>query len=222
MCSSEQPFDLQHKSKYRWYVCSLLDMHFDFSQECNKHPLEKYMLCWKYPLKLKKVCTQDSPSTDKLTILHLAMLVLSWHIFLSSFSFGFSFVLPSWLVQFSFLCFKKICNYSYYHCRLPNFTGVHQVLREGMINIAEKISTKYHDFGLLLLDDQNGTRVSNMELKYREDAKRINKEILQEWATGRGKKPVSWETLTEVLRDIELCTLASEIEAVKSKSASSL
>ena len=91
-----------------------------------------------------------------------------------------------------------------------------------MINIAEKISTKYHDFGLLLLDDRNGTRVCNMELKYNQDAERINKEILQEWATGRGKKPVSWETLTEVLRDIELCTLASEIEAVKSKSASSL
>ena len=83
-----------------------------------------------------------------------------------------------------------------------------------MINIAEKISTKYHDFGLLLLDDHNGTRVRNMELKYNQDAERINKEILQEWATGRGKKPVSWKTLTEVLCDIELGTLASEIEAV--------
>ena len=90
-----------------------------------------------------------------------------------------------------------------------------------MINIAEKISTKYHDFGLLLLNDHNGTRVQNMELKHREDAERINKEILQEWATGRGKKPVSWQTLTEVLCDIGLRTLASEIEAVKSKSATS-
>ena len=91
-----------------------------------------------------------------------------------------------------------------------------------MINIAEEVSTKYHDFGLLLLDDRNGTRVRNMELKYNQDAERINKEILREWATGKGKKPVSWATLTEVLCDIGLCTLASEIEAVKSKSASSL
>ena len=94
--------------------------------------------------------------------------------------------------------------------------------QEGMINIAEKISTKYQDFGLLLLDDPNGSRVSNMELKYNQDAERINKEILREWATGRGKKPVSWETLTEVLRDIGLCILASEIEAVKIKSVTSL
>ena len=34
--------------------------------------------------------------------------------------------------------------------------------------------------------------------------------------TGRGSKPVSWKTLTEVLRDIDLYTLASEIEVVKS------
>ena len=90
-----------------------------------------------------------------------------------------------------------------------------------MINIAEKISTKYHDFGLLLLDDHNGARVRNIELKYNQDAERINNEILQEWATGRGKKPVSWQTLMEVLCDIGLCTLASEIEVVKSKSATS-
>ena len=71
---------------------------------------------------------------------------------------------------------------------------------------------------MFLLDDRNGTRVNNIEHKHREDAERINTEILREWATGRGKKPVSWETLTEVLRDIEFSALASEIEAVKLKS----
>ena len=45
----------------------------------------------------------------------------------------------------------------------------------------------------------------------------INTEILREWATGRGKKPVSWETLIEVLCDIGLGALASEIEVVKLK-----
>ena len=54
-----------------------------------------------------------------------------------------------------------------------------------------------------------------MEQRYRENAERINTEILREWATGKGKKPVSWETLIEVLRDIELDALASEIEVVK-------
>ena len=40
-------------------------------------------------------------------------------------------------------------------------------------------------------------------------------EILQEWINGRGRQPVSWATLTEVLRDVELSELASDIEAVK-------
>ena len=89
--------------------------------------------------------------------------------------------------------------------------------RQRTINIPEEIGTNYSRFGMYLLDDPNGTRVNNIERKHREDAERINTEILREWATGRGKKPVTWETLTEVLHDIELGALASEIEAVKLK-----
>ena len=51
--------------------------------------------------------------------------------------------------------------------------------------------------------------------KHRENAEKINMEIFQEWLIGRGKQPVTWATLVEVLRDIELTALASEIEAVK-------
>ena len=45
----------------------------------------------------------------------------------------------------------------------------------------------------------------------------INTEILREWATGRVMKPVTWETLTEVLHNIELSALASDIEVMKLK-----
>ena len=48
-----------------------------------------------------------------------------------------------------------------------------------------------------------------------DDAEQINREVLRQWIADRGKHPVTWETLTEVLRDIELVTLAREIEAVK-------
>ena len=54
-----------------------------------------------------------------------------------------------------------------------------------------------------------------MEHKHRGDAEKINMEILEEWVNGRGRQPVSWVTLTEVLRHVELSELASEIEAVK-------
>ena len=47
------------------------------------------------------------------------------------------------------------------------------------------------------------------------DAEEINKEVLEQWIAGKGRQPVNWKTLTEVLQDIELITLAREIEAVK-------
>ena len=47
------------------------------------------------------------------------------------------------------------------------------------------------------------------------DAEQINMEVLRQWINGRGRQPVTWQTLTKVLHDIELNTLAGEIEAVK-------
>ena len=89
---------------------------------------------------------------------------------------------------------------------------------ERTINIPREIGSNYSQFGIFLLNDPNGTKVSNIEDKHRGDAVQINTEILREWATGRGKNPVSWETLTEVLHNIGLGTLVSEIEVVKLKS----
>ena len=78
-----------------------------------------------------------------------------------------------------------------------------------------EIETKYVQFGTFLLDDQNGLRVKIMAHKHLNDAEEINMDILQKWLTGRGKQPVTWATLVEVLRDIELTTLASDIETMK-------
>ena len=55
---------------------------------------------------------------------------------------------------------------------------------------------------------------ANEALKHMNDANEINIEILEEWVAGKGKHPVTWKTLTEVLHDIELSTLAEEIEAI--------
>jgi len=61
-----------------------------------------------------------------------------------------------------------------------------------------------------------------MEHKHRGDVEQINMEILWEWVSGRGKQPVTWATLTEVLRDVELSVLARDIEEVTLLSDSEL
>ena len=87
--------------------------------------------------------------------------------------------------------------------------------RERRINIPQEIGVKYYQFGLFLLEDDTGARIQSIAHKHMNDAEQINMEVLEKWITGRGKQPITWKTLTEVLRDIEISTLAGEIEAVK-------
>ena len=84
-----------------------------------------------------------------------------------------------------------------------------------VISIPVEIGVKYFEFGIFLLDDRNGSRVKSIASRHQNAATQINIEILQEWLEGSGKKPVSWATLVNVLRDIQLSTLADEIAADK-------
>ena len=83
------------------------------------------------------------------------------------------------------------------------------------INIPQEISTKYYQFGILLLEDKTGTRIRIFECKYRGDSEQISTEILEQWINGKGKQPVTWGMLVEVLHDVQLTTLAGDIAAVK-------
>jgi len=87
--------------------------------------------------------------------------------------------------------------------------------RERRINISQEIGTKYITFGTLLLEERTGERVNAIAHKHMSNSEQTSLEILEEWIAGRGKHPVTWSTLTEVLHDIELSTLATEIEVVK-------
>ena len=84
-----------------------------------------------------------------------------------------------------------------------------------VINIPVEIGTKFVQFGIILLDDENGSKIKVMQHKLGNDAEQINIEILQEWLTGSSKQPVTWETLVKVFQEIELITLACDIIASK-------
>ena len=90
---------------------------------------------------------------------------------------------------------------------LLKFPGVDHV-----INIPEMIGAHYNSFGMLLLQDKPGSLMLSIEKELQRDSVEINNRILRMWLEGRGK-PVKWETLVEVLRDIKLKRLAQEINA---------
>ena len=90
-------------------------------------------------------------------------------------------------------------------------------VKDEHIDIAEKIGADYKRFGQLILNDDDGTKVNNIEVFKRGDPVPIADEILHQWRLGKGKKPVTWQTLVECLRATGLNVLADKIESSLSK-----
>ena len=78
----------------------------------------------------------------------------------------------------------------------------------------ERIGIKYSEFGILLLQDADGSRVSALELTWQRDSNRISRDIVKAWLQGEGKHPVTYATLLGCLRDAGLNSLATDIEDV--------
>ena len=47
--------------------------------------------------------------------------------------------------------------------------------------------------------------------KHSKDCESINLDIMRQWLQGRGAKPVSWRTLTRILKAVKLTVLAQDI-----------
>ena len=82
------------------------------------------------------------------------------------------------------------------------------------LRVPQHVGVNYSTFGILLLNDETGSRVNMIENTCHGMPERITQKILQEWMEGKGL-PLTWESLIRTLRDTELSTLADEIEAVK-------
>ena len=114
------------------------------------------------------------------------------------------------------------CMQHHYPCCFPGSGGVptlHEFIRfpmeSGKVNLAQEIGTSYDDFGILLLEDDNGDRTDAIVRKFGKKAEDVNKRIFRLWVKGEGLQPVSWPTLVDVLQDMGLDTLARGIEHAK-------
>ena len=86
--------------------------------------------------------------------------------------------------------------------------------KKTVMRIIEQIGVDYFEFGVCLLDDRGGNRVRGIETFRHFDPDRIISDILQDWLKGRGRRPESWDTLLECLRNTRLHTLADNLENV--------
>ena len=83
------------------------------------------------------------------------------------------------------------------------------------MNLAEKIGVSYYEFGVQLLDDDDGDKITAIEKELGKSALDINRRVFRLWLKGKGRQPVTWATLVAVLQDIGLARLAQDIAAVK-------
>lgn len=79
------------------------------------------------------------------------------------------------------------------------------------MNIIKRIGTNYKAFGTQLLNDENYATTGAIAKEFQNNAFEINFEVLVQWIQGKGRHPVTWKTLVEVLKDIDP-ELAKEIE----------
>ena len=90
------------------------------------------------------------------------------------------------------------------------------------IDIVEEIGSDYELFGTLLLEDNNGNKIKIIEKSERGDVLRIVAEILRQWLKGKGRRPVTWQTLIQCMRDSKLNVLLDHMERSLSKQDESL
>ena len=110
-------------------------------------------------------------------------------------------------------CYSYIKLLSLYS-RVSHYDGADQIPRKKQ---KDKYSPgyKYYQFGVLLLKDTTGARIESIIHNHTRDAEQIGLEIFKQWLNGEGEQPVTWQTLVEVLCDVGLTTLASDIADVK-------
>lgn len=86
----------------------------------------------------------------------------------------------------------------------------------GHFKLPQLISGKWKTFGVLLLNDETGSHVDDIEGACPGRPEDMVKKILDDWIHGRGRD-VTWKILIETLRDCELRRLADQIYEAKIK-----
>ncbi len=78
-----------------------------------------------------------------------------------------------------------------------------------VIDIVTEVGSNYKKFGELLLESE--TEVNIIEMSSHYDPKTIVDKILCEWIAGKGRHPLTWQTLVDTIEESDLRTLASDL-----------
>ena len=99
------------------------------------------------------------------------------------------------------------------HTDEPGLTDLrHFPVKNGVKDMIAEIQNDYEYFGTVLLEDKNGNIVKGIERSKRGDPVDVTVEIVRQWLLGKGRKPVTWQTFVECLKEANLHRAAEDIE----------
>ena len=81
------------------------------------------------------------------------------------------------------------------------------------INIIQRTGTSFEKLGMFLLEDDNGDIIDSLKEACHHDPIQITTAVYKKWISGTGRKPVTWQTLVDVLREIDLNRVADDIDS---------
>ena len=93
----------------------------------------------------------------------------------------------------------------------------HFPVKGGHKDIVTEIKNEYVHFGTLLLEDESGNKVVGIEKARQRIPEDITVEILRRWLQGKGRLPITWNTLIQCLQNVNLHTTADDIKDVLSE-----
>ena len=94
-------------------------------------------------------------------------------------------------------------------------------VKDGVKDIVAEIQNDYIRLGGCLLKDEGGNKVHGIEIAKQYIPLAITEEILRQWRQGKGKEPVTWRTLVDCLREVQLNVAADDIEGALSQEVGS-
>ena len=81
------------------------------------------------------------------------------------------------------------------------------------LHVFEEIAADSDAFGTSLLEDGMGNKMEGIRYSAKKPSvEEINREVFHQWLKGKGRQPINWNTLIEVLKELKLHTLAERIE----------
>ena len=78
------------------------------------------------------------------------------------------------------------------------------------LKVHQRIGDRYQLFGVLLLNDKDGTQVASLAHQHKGKCEDIVMGILREWIQGKGV-PSTWPALIQTLKESDLNELAKEV-----------